>query len=407
MRQETSVPTHVPAHLIIDFDIYRPFDRDPSCSPGDYHEPFARLQRKAVPPIFWSPHNGGHWVVTRQRLLSQIFADHRNFPSDYVVVPKERRAPAGFRQLPIQANPPEHAAYRALFASAFTQPAIKRREADVRSLARSLIGELAPKGRCDFARDFAKHLPIRVFLGMVGIPETDRLKLTDIAERIFRATGEPRTSAFRELGEYLGREIDGRSEGHGADLISKIINSNVGDSRVSRKDAIGVLSVLMAAGLDTVASMSSFIMRFLAINPAHRRALTRDPALIPAATEEFLRRFALLNAGRVVAKDITVNDVLMKEGDMVMLPTTFGAFDSEAYEDPASVNFQRKSPQSLTFGHGIHGCPGNMLARMEIRVTLEEWLPRIPEFELDPQSPPIVHTGTSGTITSLCLVWPT
>jgi len=400
MTLDRTIPQHVPADLVVDFNVYLPMRGD-----ENFHDPYRRLQEQGVSEIFWSPYNGGHWVFARQDVLYEGFADYKRFPSDYQVVPKHEGPPPELRQLPVLVNPPEHTGYRALFSSAFTLPAIKAREEEVRALARALSEEIAPKRYCDFVHDFAQRLPIKVFMGMVDLPEEDRLMLIELTDGVFRPSDGDRNAVFAKMAAYLGKVIDERVVRPGTDLISKIATSMIEGKQVSRQDAIGVLSVLLVAGLDTVASMSAFTMHFLACNPVHRRRLIEDPSLIPAATDEFLRRFALLSPGRVVADDIVYRGVAMKKGDMVVLATPFGAVDPSAYETPADVKFDRKSPKSTTFGNGPHRCPGNMLARSEIRIMLEEWLPRIPDFRLNSHKPPVIRTGMGGSFASLHLIW--
>jgi len=393
-------PAHVPAELVVDFDVYLPMNG------GDhsYHDPYLRLHEAGVPPIFWSPHNGGQWVVTRRDLMYRIFADHENFSSEKLVAPANL-VPDAFKQYPIQLNPPEHGRYRSLFSSAFILPAVRAREEEVRGLARGLAEALAPAGRCEFVADFAQHLPMKVFMGMVDLPEDDRLALIAMADTIVGPHSGDKQAAFAAINAYIGKIVDSRMEAPGTDLISKVATSQIEGRPITRYEAVSVCSLLLIGGLDTVASMSGHIMHFLARNPGHRRRLVEEPEIIPAATEEFLRRFALTNPGRIMARDTVFEGVTLKQGEMIALATPFGAVDPEVYDDAGAVIFERKSPMSTTFGNGAHRCPGNMLARAELRVMLEEWMPRIPDFRLDPDAPPVVRTGVNGSFASLPLVW--
>lgn len=397
--QPVDRPAHVPAHLVVDFDVYMPL------KPGDdYHDPYLRLQQQGVPPIFWSPHNGGQWVVTKRDLMYRMFADHENFSSEKLVAPKES-APDAFRQYPIQLNPPEHGVYRALFSAAFILPAVKAREGEVRDLARSLVEQLAPKGRCEFVADFAQHLPIKVFMGMVDLPEADRTALIALADTVVGPHSGDKMAAFAAINAYIAKAVDARLAKPGNDLISKVATARFEDKPIGRYEAISVCSLLLIGGLDTVASMLGHVVHFLATHPEHRRQLVEQPSLIPDATDEFLRRFALTNPGRILARDVEYEGVSFKLGEMVAFATPFAAVDPLAYDAADQVDFSRKSPMSTTFGNGPHRCPGNMLARAEIRVMLEEWMPRIPNFRLDPNAPPVIRTGVNGSFAALSLVW--
>ena len=392
-------PSHVPARLVVDFDVYRPM------KPGDaYHDPFARLLAEGAPPLFWSPYNEGHWVAARRDILSEVFANPELFTSSQgAAVPKEPDRVT--RLVPIESDPPIQQAYRALFARAFTAPALRAREEEVRSLAVSLIEGFRANGRCEFVRDLAHHLPIKIFMGMAGLPEEDRLSLLPLAGAMVEAEADKKAT-LGEIMRYIAGKLQERVAEPRDDLLTAIANGAVEGRPITQHEAMGVGSLLLIGGLDTVASMMGHMMHFLARRPEHRARLTADPGLIPGAVEEFLRRFAITNPARTVTRDTEFHGVKLKAGDMIMLSTPFGAIDGEAYADALEVEFERKSPGKTTFGAGPHVCPGAMLARMELRVLLEEWLPRIPDFSLDPDDHAVVRTGVNGSMVHLPLVWP-
>ena len=167
----------------------------------------------------------------------------------------------------------------------------------------------------------------------------------------------------------------------------------------------GAVALLLIGGLDTVASMLGHIMNHLAHHPEQRKALIDDPKLIPGATEEFLRRFSLTNTGRVVRVDMEFRGIHLKENELILCSGPLGALDEE-YEDAMTVDFTRKSPTKSTFGSGAHVCPGSMLARLEVKILLEEWLPRIPDFSIDPTRETRIRTGVNGSFEKLPLMWP-
>jgi cytochrome P450 len=164
------------------------------------------------------------------------------------------------------------------------------------------------------------------------------------------------------------------------------------------------MSVLMLAGLDTVASMLTFITRFLALNPDHRHALRTRPAIMAQAIEEFLRRMAMVNLTREVAHDVRLGDVLLARGDLVVAPTALCNFPEDG-NDWLAVNFDRPRIQHATFGAGAHYCMGSSLARAEIRIFLEEWLARIPEFAIAEGARLEVKVGAAAMMPGLPLVW--
>lgn len=392
------VPDHVPAHLVVDFDAYRPMKGE-----AFYHEPYARMQGK-VPDIFWSPYNGGHWVLSRRDYLAEAFADPARFTSSQGASVDKVRAPGDPLLAPIEMDPPEQQTFRRLFAPAFIVPALKEREKEARALAIELIEGLKPRGRCEFVTEFAQHLPIRIFMRMVDLPEADRLELLPLANAQVAADG-PKEEKLALLFRYAGQRVAERAAHPGDDLISRIATAQIDGRPITLHEAVGVTTLLLIGGLDTVASMMGHIMHFLAGSPEHRHQLAADPGLSAAATEEFLRRFALTNPGRTVVRDMDFHGVAMRAGDKLMLATPFGAVDPRDYPDPLRVDFARKSNSKTTFGAGPHVCPGSMLARIEIKILLEEWLPRIPDFALDPQEAPRFRTGVNGSVERLPLVW--
>lgn len=398
--ERAPTPAHVPESLVVDFDGYRPMQGE-----AVYHEAYVREQAKGIPDIFWSPYNGGHWIIARRAYLAEAFADPSRFTSaqgasvDKVMQPDEPRL------APIELDPPQQQVFRKLFSPAFMATALKAREAEARALAVKLVEDMKPRGGCEFVTEFAQHLPIKIFMNMVDLPDSDRLTLLPLANAQV-ASDAPKEVAMAKLFEYAAQKVVERAKNPGDDLISKIASSQIDGRPITTHEAVGVTALLLIGGLDTVASMMGHIMLFLATHPDARRQLIDDPKLSAPATEEFLRRFALTNPGRTVAKDIEFHDVQMKAGDKVMLATPFGAVDAEDYPDPLKVDFTRKSNTKTTFGAGPHVCPGSMLARIEIKILLEEWLPRIPDFSLNPDDPPRIRTGVNGSVEYLSLVWP-
>ncbi len=398
--EQAPVPSHVPANLVLEFDAYRPMKGEKS-----YHEAFYREMADGAPDIFWSPYNGGHWIITKRKYLQEAFADYDRFTSEEGAAVDGIQPPGRPKFVPIESDPPMQQVYRKLFSPAFIAPALKEQEKVGRALAIELIEAFKPKGACEFVTEFAQHLPIKIFMKMVDVPEEDRLTLLPLAGAMVADEKMSKNEAALQITKYAGELIAERMRNPGDDLISKIATSEIEGRPIEMHEAVGVTTLLLIGGLDTVASMMGHLMNFLASSPDHRKQLIDDPSLIPGATEEFLRRFALTNPARTVKRDIEFHGVGMRKGDKVMLSTPFGALDTEDYPDPMTVDYARKSNAKTTFGAGPHVCPGSMLARVEIKILLEEWLSRIPDFEVDPADMPRIRTGVNGSFEYLPLVW--
>lgn len=393
------IPDHVPAALVREFDLY-----NVDVEGGDYHAALKRLHADGMPDIFWTPRNGGHWVATRGEDIYEIIKDHARFSSRKLVVPLHRNPPVPLP--PISLDPPDHTKYRALFAPALSPKAVSPLGEGARALAVELIDGFYARGRCEFIGEFAQHLPIGIFMRLVDVPASDREMLLHWADQQVRPTSEEEhEAAFKGLFAYAAKKIAERSANPGSDLISQLTKSQIDGRRITPEELTPMVFLLLVGGLDTVASAMGFAARFLAGSPEHRRELIDHPERIPAAVEELLRRFPVVNLGRNVVADIDYKGVAMRAGEQIILPTTLHGLDDRKFDDPLRVDFSRPTPIHSTFGNGAHRCPGSLLARTELKIFLEEWLKRIPDFRIEPGRTPGVRAGVNATIYELPLVW--
>ena len=174
---------------------------------------------------------------------------------------------------------------------------------------------------------------------------------------------------------------------------------------ITDAEALGACIHILGAGLDTVSSLFSFVMLFLARHPEHRRALVDHPELIPTAAMELIRRFPVVTMVRQVRMDMDYLGVRLRAGQMVALPSALYNLDETIYERPLDVDWNRKVGKVLTFGNGPHRCPGQVLGRNELVIGLQEWLQRIPDFSVPVDARVPVTGGTVAKILELPLVW--
>lgn len=389
--------THPIRKPVIDFDCYavEPVD-------GDIQLGWKRLHDG--PDIFWTPRNGGHWVLTRAADIYAAYRDDDLFSSHHVAIPAEERT---MKFAPAEFDKPEHAKYRMAIAPLFTPSQIKRMEEKARTLSAELIDEFRPDGGCEFVGAFADRLPITIFLTMMDLPATDHALLAPHVEAIARSP-DPQAigTAFQTMIGYLdGKIAEREARGGGEDALSRLLASNIGERPATRDEVLSLAANVMFAGLDTVLSGMAFIMRFLAINPVHRRRLVDEPALIPDAIEELLRRHGIANLARMVSRTTEFGGVVMQEGDLVQLPTALHGLDERRFDDPLTVDFDRADKAHIAFAVGPHRCLGSHLARMELRVMLEEWLPRIPDFRVRDPDGVVARSGRLNALKSLPLAW--
>lgn len=393
-----NVPGHVPLDRVVDHDILSVDAPD-----GDFAAALVRLRDSGVPDIFWTRRNGGHWVAMRSHYIREILEDAARFSSRAMRVPKAANPDPPM--MPLMIDPPDHMHYRRLLSPAMTPSAVRKLEQSARELSIGLIEEMAPRGKCEFVADFAQQMPIAIFMGMLGLPAEDRPHVVAISDRIVRPdTPETRMRGFADLADYTMAKVRERSASPGNDLVSHLSRADIDGRKLSERELQGITTVLMLAGLDTVAGMLSFIVRFLAESPAHRRQLLDHPELTASAVEEFLRRMAMVNLTREVEQDTQLGGVVLKQGELIVAPTALCSFPEDG-DDWLAVDFTRKRQQHATFGAGPHYCLGSMLARAEIRIFLEEWLPRIPDFAVADDARLEVRVGAAAMIPSLPLVW--
>jgi cytochrome P450 len=356
-----------------------------------------------LPPLVWTPRNGGHWLATRGEDIPIILKDHARFSS--------RRAFIGMidrpKAVPLEYDPPEHGPLRNVLIPAFTPKAVAVWSAEARRLSIELIEGFKPDGGCEFIRDFAQQLPMIIFLKIVDLPLDHRQKLIDWVGTGLRSTDTAKRIAARaNLNAYLEAMLDRRLAAPGDDLYSVAIQADVGGRRMSRQEALGLASGLLGGGLDTVAATMGWMAMFLAQHPAHRRELAAEPKRIPKAIDEMMRRYSIANIARVVKEDMEYLGARLKAGEQILMATCVHGLDARSFERPLEVRFDRKdSYKHSTLSHGIHRCIGAPLASQEMKIFLEEWLSRIPEFSIDPGDPPVMATGIVHGLTRLKLRW--
>lgn len=397
-----SRPDHVPAELVRDFNFY-----DVPGSAEDVQAAYGAVQQ-SCPDIFWTPHNGGHWVATRGEDIIAMQRDYGRFSHKHIVLPP---MPEGTpRQIPLEMDPPEHALYRRPLMQALMPGIVAELESTVRDVAVAAIERVLPDGGCEFIEDFAKVLPIHVFLELVDLPASDKTVLLPLAEDAVRGSdAETRLRAHQGMGAYLLDKVRARRENPTGDLLSKLVNVDLGGGRISEAEAVDYATLVLFGGLDTVAGMIGFIARFLALNPDHRRQLVErldDEAFLKRAIEELIRRHGLANTARVIAEDFEYKGVAFRAGDRILPPNLLVGMDERLNENPLVVDFDREKPVHAAFGNGAHACPGAVLARREVRIFLQEWLSRIPDFRIRPGTQPVLATGMVNGVLRLDLVWP-
>lgn len=391
-------PPHVPLERVVDIDIYAP--------PGgdiDIHDAWKTLQAPGVPDVVWTPRNGGHWIVTRYQPMSEVYQDYHRFSSRLGNISEERFA---IEFIPASLDPPAHRSFRMLLTGSFAPKKIESARARVREIAGNLIDAFKDKGACEFQAAYAHHLPVIVFMEMMDLPVEDAKNVKFWSDQITRLDGDmPPMEAQQKFYDYLSPVIDARFGTDKTDVITRLINSPIDGRPMTKNEALQLVAQVLQGGVETVINFLGFVIKHLAQSPEHRHELASDPSRIPAATDEFFRRYGIVINAREVAQDTVLAGAELKKGDAISMPNMLAGLDEREIQTPMDVAFDRANKQHLTFGAGSHRCPGAPLARIEVEVTIEEWLKRIPEFALAPEAAPRYRSGVTPCVTEIPLVW--
>ncbi len=394
-----TVSPHVPAELVRDFDLF-----DMVRDGEDIYNAWHELGRSA-PPLFFTPRYGGFWVLNDAVLLEQAFrqADIYCSGKGIGIPPNPPEVPAC---LPIEADDPYHKELRRPLNIALSPKGVAGLAKRAREICIQLINDLKDSGTCDFIRDFSLKMPMELFLRLVDLPSSDREYLLGLAHETLKVADPARRhAAIEELNRYISGWVDKRLAQPGEDFLSTVVNMEIDGRPLTQTERVGYMTTLMLGGLDTVGGMMGMTAMHLATHDAHRRQLREHPEDIPAAIEEMLRRYPLSTFARYVSRDSELGGVQLKEGDRIMLPTIAHGMDEQQWNEPLAVDFGRSTRDHLTFGSGTHRCPGANLARVELRIFIEEWLARIPDFAIAEGAVLSFENGAVTGLKSLPLTW--
>lgn len=361
--------------------------------PGWVGDPFPiwdDLRRRC--PVAHSDRYGGVWLPTRHDDVAAIAYDTEHFSSVGVVVfegKPEEEPPVGGAP-PITSDPPFHAIARRLLLPAFAPKVIDRLEPSTRDLCNSLLDQVIDQDGCDAALDYAQHIPVTVIANMLGFPLEDAELFRHFVHNVLENIGadeDTRNEMSVELDTYIDAQIDDHRANPRDDLTTFLIDARIGDEPLAQEHIRGTMVLLLIAGIDTTWGAIGASLWHLAQHPEDRARLVAEPDLMATAMEEFLRAYGPVTMARIVAEDIEMHGQQMKRGDWVLLPFPAANRDPEQFPNADQVILDRAVNRHSAFGLGIHRCLGSNLARMELRIALETWLARIPDFDLaDPSA---------------------
>jgi cytochrome P450 len=355
-------------------------------------------------PVYENPRLG-FYALSRFADVVAASLDHGTYSSARGTLVHEID-PAMLAAMPMMIfmDPPQQTRLRKLVSRAFTPRAVAALEPAIRALAVRLVEELRARGGGDFVGELAAVLPVEVISTLLGVPAADRAQVREWTDRSLERDPDtpelpPATvAALVKLNAYFGELVAERRRRPGHDdLVSGLLEAEVeredGErERLSEREIVGFVGLLSGAGNETVTKLLGNAIVLLARHPDAREALVREPDRLPGAIEECLRYWPPSQyQGRSLTRDVTLHGVTMAKGARVLLLTGAACRDEREFPNADRFEIGREIAIQLALGHGIHKCLGAALARLEARVALEEWLARIPRFEIDEAGLERVH----------------
>jgi cytochrome P450 len=380
-----------PTDWLTDYDIF---------DPGYIKNPFPiwdELREKC--PIAHTDRWLGSWMPTKYSDLFAIAQNWEAFSSgDVLVAPFGARSGYGQEDLvqedefagvaapPITSDPPEHTWSRRLLLPPFSIRSVEKFEPAAREHCQHLIDGFIANGKADAAADYAQQIPPYVIAMMLGVS-------TDMVPDFTQWTRDTLEFGFQDpfaamesrnkLLTFMWGHIQERRKNPTDDLISYLVQQEVDGQPVSDQHILGTSFLLVLAGIDTTWSSIGSALWHLAQHPEDRQYIINNPDKLPNAVEELIRAYSPVTMARVVAKETMVDGRKMCPGEKVIMNFPAGNRDPEVFENPDQVKLDREKNPHIAFGVGIHRCAGSNLARMEMRIAIQEWLKRIPDFRLE------------------------
>lgn len=394
---------------VVDFNYYVP-------GPVMSHAKAFDALRELGPIVRSTAGARGFYVITQAELVREalqspdVFSSSVNpdLPSSAPGTPVPDEPP--YNWIPELLDPPEHTKWRQLLSPFFAPRPMEKMEPKVRQRCIEIIDTFAGKGHCDFMSDFAWRYPTTIFMELMGLP-LDGLEQFLAWERdILHLSAEEdpdRSRAFAAMvavQEYFTGLIAEKRAHPGDDLLTAALDWRIDGQPITQEDMLSWCLLMFMAGLDTVSIQLSYSFWHLARHPEDRARLVADPELVPSAVEEFLRCYAFVPPPRRVTREVDFHGCPMHKGDLVILPLSAATRDPGAFPSPTEVVLDRAPNNHIAFGAGPHRCLGSHLARRELRVALEEWHRRIPDYRLAEGVDVVEHGGMFG-IDVLELSW--
>lgn len=350
-------------------------------------------------PVAYSGYLG--WSVFRHQDVLQVLGDHETFSN---VVSRHPSVPNGM-------DPPEHTRYRGMIEPYFAPERIAAFEPVFRGIARNLVASLGRAPSCDVIRDFAEPYAVGIQCGFLGWPQTLHAPLLQWIYKNRAATlardAEATAAVALEFDGYIRSQLTLREQAGadaGDDLTTCLLRQTIDGHALDHSQIVSILRNWTVGELGTIAACVGIVLHFLAEHPDVQSRLRQDPSQLPLAIEEILRLHGpLISNRRVATRAVTIGGRTIKAGDRITVMWASANRDGAAFMDAEQFHPQRDQSNNLLYGAGIHVCPGAQLARMQLRIVLEELLDGLDPFALQARSQPVRAIYPASGFSSLFL----
>lgn len=336
----------------------------------------ARMRQ--VCPVAHSDQYGGFWVITRYEDVLAVAQDWETFSNAHGLnIPQ---TPGVVRNLPVEADPPEQRAYKKLINPYFTPAAVAKWEDATRALVHRLADGFLERGACEFMGEFARAFPALAFFELaIGAPADEIEHVAHLASRSSTPQAPDARECWLGLYEWIKAfTARRREEPPRGDVVDAIVGGSIDGRPLTEDEIIGMVQLLILGGLETTAGALGQMFARFAREPEVADLLRTDPSRIPDAVEELLRLDPpFIAEARTAMRDVEIGGKRIAAGDKVLIYWASANRDAGEFSNPDEFDLTRERNRHLSFGLGPHRCAGSNLARMNLRVALEELLPHM------------------------------
>ncbi len=366
---------------------------------GDPHSLWQEL--RATDPVHWTERRNktGFWSITKHADAQRVYRDPTTFSSEGGIAlgsndmsdPNQPQMQFGFGKMMILTDPPRHGRMRQMLNRRFTPRALAPREPHIRAITNQIIDAVAKDGHCDLVVDIAAKLPTAVICEMLGVPREDwdlmfalgnmTLGSEDPEYQVDGSAQKTGAQAQMEIFNYFMKLIGERRSNPQTDLVTALVQGEIDGDRLTDLEVLFNCFLLILGGQETTRNALTGGMNELMRRPAERDRLVNDRSLMTPAIEEILRWTSpITHIMRTAKRDVEIRGRRIREGDRVVLWNPSANRDEEVFDDPYRFDITRYPNDHIAFGYGEHFCIGANLARLEMRVMIDELLRRMPDM---------------------------